>query len=77
MSEELKSPWGEFLGIIGSDPEGNVELEKDFERFYEKGQKAASSRIRKKLTELQKFAKEKKKEITRIKLERAAAKKAE
>jgi len=51
-------------------------LEPDFQKFYEKGQAAAGTRLRKGLSELRKLAQEVRKEIQDVKAQRKAEKKA-
>lgn len=50
------------------------DLEQDFEKFYEKGQAAAGTRVRKGLSELRKMAQDVRKNIQEIKAERKAEK---
>lgn len=45
-------------------------METDVQKFYEKGQAAAGTRIRKSLSELKKKAQDMRNEVQRIKLER-------
>ncbi len=48
-------------------------MKTDIEKFYVKGQNAAGTRLRKKLSELRKMAKEMRDEIQEIKNERKGA----
>jgi len=74
MADQVKNPFSDFLAILMDENNGeSSSLEKDFEKFFEKGQKAASTRIRKKLTQIQKFCKDTKRLISQIKAERKAA----
>ena len=50
------------------------ELEVDFQKFYERGQAAAGTRVRKGLSDLRKLAQEVRKDIQNVKAERKAAK---
>ncbi len=49
-------------------------LEADFEKFYEKGQAAAGTRLRKGLSELRKMSQDVRKDIQDVKAERKADK---
>jgi hypothetical protein len=49
-------------------------LEVDFQKFYERGQAAAGTRVRKGLSDLRKLAQEVRKDIQNVKAERKAAK---
>ncbi len=49
-------------------------LETDFEKFYDKGQAAAGTRLRKGLSDLRKLAQDVRKDVQDIKAERKAAK---
>jgi ABC-type Zn uptake system ZnuABC Zn-binding protein ZnuA len=49
-------------------------LEPDFQKFYEKGQAAAGTRLRKGLSELRKLAQDVRKEIQDLKSQRKAQK---
>lgn len=49
-------------------------LEPDVAKFYEKGQSAAGTRVRKGLSELKKMAQDMRNEIQAVKAERKAAK---
>ncbi len=49
-------------------------LEVDFEKFYEKGQAAAGTRLRKGLSELRKFAQDIRKDVQDVKAERKSDK---
>ncbi len=49
-------------------------LETDFRKFYEKGQAAAGTRLRKGLSELRKFAQEIRKDVQDTKAQRKADK---
>lgn len=49
-------------------------LETDFHKFYEKGQAAAGTRVRKGLSELRKMCQETRKNVQEVKAERKAAK---
>jgi len=49
-------------------------LETDFHKFYEKGQAAAGTRVRKGLSELRKMCQDVRKDIQEVKSERKAAK---
>ena len=51
-------------------------LETDFQKFYEKGQAAAGTRLRKGLSELRKLAQEVRKDIQEVKASRKAEKSA-
>ncbi len=50
------------------------ELETDFQKFYEKGQAAAGTRVRKGLSDLRKLAQEVRKDIQDVKAQRKAEK---
>lgn len=50
------------------------DLEADFQKFYEKGQSAAGTRLRKGLNELRKYAQELRHEIQNVKTQRKAEK---
>ncbi|OGU28580.1 MAG: histone H1 [Ignavibacteria bacterium GWA2_35_9] len=50
------------------------ELEIDFQKFYERGQAAAGTRVRKGLSDLRKLAQDVRKDIQNVKAERKAAK---
>jgi hypothetical protein len=50
------------------------DLEVDFQKFYERGQAAAGTRVRKGLSDLRKLAQEVRKDIQNVKAERKAAK---
>jgi Histone H1-like protein Hc1 len=50
------------------------ELEVDFQKFYERGQAAAGTRVRKGLSDLRKLAQDVRKDIQNVKAERKAAK---
>ncbi len=49
-------------------------LETDFHKFYEKGQAAAGTRVRKGLSELRKMCQDVRKDVQEVKAERKAAK---
>lgn len=49
-------------------------LELDFHKFYEKGQSAAGTRVRKGLSELRKLCQEIRNDVQRVKAERKAQK---
>jgi len=49
-------------------------LEADFQKFYDKGQSAAGTRLRKGLSELKKLSQEVRNEIQKVKEERKAPK---
>ncbi|MFC2103021.1 histone H1 [Bacteroidota bacterium] len=49
-------------------------LEVDFHKFYEKGQAAAGTRVRKGLSELRKLSQDVRKDVQEVKAERKAAK---
>jgi ABC-type Zn uptake system ZnuABC Zn-binding protein ZnuA len=49
-------------------------LQTDFEKFFEKGQAAAGTRVRKGLSDLRKLAQEVRKEIQDVKAQRKAEK---
>lgn len=49
-------------------------LETDFHKFYEKGQAAAGTRVRKGLSELRKMCQEVRKDVQEVKAQRKAAK---
>ena len=49
-------------------------LEVDFQKFYEKGQSAAGTRLRKGLSDLKKLAQELRNDVQKVKAERKAAK---
>ncbi len=49
-------------------------LETDFHKFYEKGQAAAGTRVRKGLSELRKMCQDVRKNVQEVKAERKAAK---
>ncbi|NWF49069.1 MAG: histone H1 [Ignavibacteriaceae bacterium] len=49
-------------------------LESDFQKFYEKGQAAAGTRLRKGLSELRKLAQEVRKDVQAVKLQRKSQK---
>jgi hypothetical protein len=49
-------------------------LETDFHKFYEKGQAAAGTRVRKGLSELRKMCQDVRKNVQDVKAERKAAK---
>lgn len=49
-------------------------LEADFEKFYEKGQAAAGTRLRKGLSDLRKHAQEVRKDVQEVKSQRKASK---
>ena len=49
-------------------------LEVDFHKFYEKGQAAAGTRVRKGLSELRKICQDVRKDVQDVKAERKAAK---
>jgi len=49
-------------------------LEPDVAKFYEKGQSAAGTRLRKGLSELKKFAQELRNDVQEVKAQRKAAK---
>ncbi len=49
-------------------------LETDFHKFYEKGQAAAGTRVRKGLSELRKMCQDTRKNVQEVKSERKAAK---
>ncbi|MHB8578806.1 MAG: histone H1 [Ignavibacteriaceae bacterium] len=49
-------------------------LETDFEKFYEKGQAAAGTRLRKGLSDLRKHAQEVRKDVQEVKSQRKASK---
>ena len=49
-------------------------LETDFHKFYEKGQAAAGTRVRKGLSELRKICQDTRKNVQEVKSERKAAK---
>ncbi len=56
--------------------QGMVEqLQADMEKFYDKGVKAAGTRIRKKMLELREYANQVRKEVLEIQKERDAKKK--
>jgi alpha-beta hydrolase superfamily lysophospholipase len=50
------------------------ELETDFQKFYERGQAAAGTRVRKGLSDLRKLAQDIRKDIQEVKAQRKAAK---
>ncbi len=50
------------------------DLQTDFEKFFEKGQAAAGTRVRKGLSDLRKLAQEVRKEIQDVKAQRKAEK---
>ena len=50
------------------------DLEVDFQKFYERGQAAAGTRVRKGLSDLRKLAQDVRKDIQNVKAERKAAK---
>jgi hypothetical protein len=50
------------------------DLETDFQKFYEKGQAAAGTRLRKGLSDLRKLAQEVRKDIQDVKAQRKAQK---
>lgn len=50
------------------------ELEVDFQKFYERGQAAAGTRVRKGLSDLRKLAQEIRKDIQDVKAQRKAEK---
>ena len=50
------------------------DLQTDFEKFFEKGQAAAGTRVRKGLSDLRKLAQEVRKEIQDVKAQRKADK---
>lgn len=50
------------------------DLESDFQKFYEKGQAAAGTRVRKGLSDLRKLAQEVRKDIQDVKAQRKAEK---
>lgn len=45
-------------------------LEADFQKFYEKGQSAAGTRLRKGLSELKKLAQDIRNDVQKVKMER-------
>jgi hypothetical protein len=49
-------------------------LETDFHKFYEKGQSAAGTRVRKGLSDLRKLCQDVRKDVQEVKAERKAAK---
>ncbi len=49
-------------------------LHTDFEKFYEKGQAAAGTRLRKGLSELRKMAQDVRKDVQEVKIQRKAEK---
>ena len=49
-------------------------LEADFHKFYEKGQSAAGTRLRKGLSDLKKLAQEIRNDVQKVKTERKAPK---
>ena len=49
-------------------------LETDFHKFYEKGQSAAGTRVRKGLSDLRKLCQEVRKDVQDVKAQRKAAK---
>lgn len=49
-------------------------LETDFQKFYEKGQAAAGTRVRKGLSDLRKLAQEVRKDVQDVKAQRKAEK---
>jgi len=49
-------------------------LETDFQKFYEKGQAAAGTRVRKGLSDLRKLAQEVRKDVQDVKAQRKAQK---
>jgi hypothetical protein len=49
-------------------------LEPDVQKFYEKGQSAAGTRLRKGLSEVKKFAQDLRNEVQEVKAERKASK---
>jgi hypothetical protein len=49
-------------------------LETDFQKFYEKGQAAAGTRVRKGLSDLRKLAQEVRKDVQDVKSQRKAQK---
>lgn len=49
-------------------------LETDFHKFYEKGQAAAGTRVRKGLSELRKICQDIRKDVQEVKAQRKAAK---
>jgi hypothetical protein len=49
-------------------------LEVDFHKFYEKGQSAAGTRVRKGLSDLRKLAQDIRKDVQDVKVQRKAAK---
>jgi len=50
------------------------DLEVDFQKFYEKGQAAAGTRLRKGLSDLRKLAQNVRKDVQDVKAQRKAAK---
>lgn len=50
------------------------ELETDFQKFYDKGQAAAGTRLRKGLSDLRKLAQEVRKDVQDVKAQRKAQK---
>jgi hypothetical protein len=50
------------------------ELETDFQKFYERGQAAAGTRVRKGLSDLRKLAQDIRKDIQEVKAQRKASK---
>jgi hypothetical protein len=50
------------------------ELETDFQKFYDRGQAAAGTRVRKGLSDLRKLAQDIRKDIQEVKAQRKAAK---
>lgn len=50
------------------------ELETDFQKFYERGQAAAGTRVRKGLSDLRKLAQDIRKDVQEVKAQRKAAK---
>lgn len=50
------------------------ELEQDFQKFYEKGQAAAGTRLRKGLSELRKLAQDVRKDVQDVKAQRKSEK---
>ncbi len=51
-------------------------LETDVQKFYDKGQSAAGTRLRKGLSEVKKFAQDLRNEVQEVKAERKASKEA-
>lgn len=50
------------------------DLEADFQKFYDKGQSAAGTRLRKGLNELRKFAQEVRQDVQNVKTQRKSDK---